>query len=279
MTATRWLVGAGLVVAVLALAALAPAARTTVAGSGVISGSGTSYTLTVTNSGSETIKCMRYFAPSGTSIPSATGPGSTASFGSGFGAQNLSLGPGQSATWNFTTSQAISASNNGALHLSADCVGDITGQLSGPTVASSPCNCISLNGRIVPKTIKITNPGEAGGIHLEFSVSWFMNCSAGTGGCNGQLELIPPQPAKKLKTRFKPISGRIDCATNCATNRSGVAHFTLIGGPALGNPKRLGKSFTITMKRTCQGKTVAPQRFVLVFNKIGLVDKARSRLK
>ncbi len=279
MTATRLLFGAGLVVAVLVLAALAPAARTTVAGSGAISGSSPSYTLSVTNSGTETIKCMRYFAPSGTSIPSASGPGSTSSFGSGFGAQNLNIAPGQSASFSFITSQTLSPGNNGSLHVSGDCVGDVTGQLSGPTAANTPCNCISLNGRIVPKTIKITNPGESGGIHLEFSVAWFMNCSTGTGGCNGQFELLPPQPALKLKTRFKPISGRINCSTDCASNTSGVAHFTLIGGPALGNPKRLGKSFTITMKRTCQGKKVAPQRFVLVFNRIGLVDKAKSRLK
>jgi hypothetical protein len=33
------------------------------------------------------------------------------------------------------------------------------------------------------------------------------------------------------------------------------------------------------MKRTCQGKAIAAQKFVLVFNKIGLVDKKKSRLK
>jgi hypothetical protein len=265
--------------AILAFALVASAAQAAVAGSGVISGSGTSYTMVVTNTGTETIRCMRWFAPSGTTVPSANGPGTTATFGTGFGGQNLAIAPGQAATFTFTTSQALSASNNGQLHLSSDCVGDVNGQLSGPTSGDVPCNCISLNGRIVPKTIKITNPGERGGIKLEFSIAWFMNCGSGTGGCNGRLELLPPQPAKKLKTRLKPVSGRINCVGDCASSITGVSHFTLIGGPALGNPKRNGKAFSLTMKRTCQGRASAAQRFVLVFNKIGLVDKKKSRFK
>ena len=218
-------------------------------------------------------------ASSASTVSSAGGAGTTSSFGTGFGAQNLNIGPGGGATFTFTTSQVISQNNNGQLHLSADCIGDVTGQLSGPSSTSGPCVCITLNGRIVPSTIKITNPGESGGIKLEFAVAWTMNCATGNGGCVGQLELIPPQPAAKLKARFKPLAARIDCRTDCGSNTSGVSHFTLIGGPKLGNPARLGKSFTITMKRTCQSKPIAPQKFVLVFNKIGLVDKKKSRLK
>jgi hypothetical protein len=269
MTSKRMLLSV-MVGAILALMTVASTAQAAVAGNGVISGSGTSYTMVVTNTGTDTIRCMRWFAPSGTTVPSANGPGTTSTFGTA---------PGQSATFTFTTSQALSANNNGQLHLSSDCVSDVTGSLSGPTSGNVPCNCISLNGRIVPKTIKITNPGKSGGIKLEFSVAWFMNCGSGTGGCTGQFELFPPQPAKKLKTRLKPVSGRINCVADCAGSKTGVAHFTLIGGPALGNPKRNGKSFSLSMKRTCQGKAIAAQKFVLVFNKIGLVDKKKSRLK
>jgi hypothetical protein len=275
----RALAAAAVLGGILAVASAASGARATVAGSGVISGQGTSYTMVVTNTGNETIRCMRWFAPSGTSVPSAGGPGTTSSFGNGFGAQNLSIAPGAQATFTFTTSQVVDPNRNGELHLSSNCVSDVTGQLSGPAGSTSPCVCLSLNGRIVPATIKITNPGERGGIKLEFSVAWTMSCATGSGGCNGQLELIPPQPAKKLKTRFKPLAARIDCATNCGSSTSGVSHFTLIGGPGMGNPKRLGKSFTITMKRTCQTRPIAPQKFVLVFNRIGLVDKKKSKLK
>ena len=278
MTAKRMLLSV-MAGTILALTTVASTAQAAVAGNGVISGSGTSYTMVVTNTGTDTIRCMRWFAPSGTTVPSANGPGTTSTFGTGFGGQGLSIAPGQSATFTFTTSQALSASNNGQLHLSSDCVSDVTGSLSGPTAGNTPCNCISLNGRIVPKTIKITNPGESGGIKLEFSIAWFMNCGSGTGGCTGQLELFPPQPAKKLKTRLKPVSGRINCVADCAGSKTGVAHFTLIGGPALGNPRRNGKAFAMTMKRTCQGRAIAAQKFVLVFNKIGLVDKKKSRLK
>ena len=275
----RALAAAAVLGGILAVATAASGARATVAGNGVISGQGTSYTLVVNNTGTETIRCMRWFAPSGTSVPSASGPGTTSSFGSGFGAQNLSIAPGAQATFTFTTSQVVDPNNDGQLHFSADCIGDVTAQLSGPAGSTSPCVCITLNGRIVPSTIKITNPGERGGIKLEFSVAWTMNCATGSGGCVGQLELIPPQPAKKLGARFKPLAARIDCRTDCGSSTSGVSHFTLIGGPKMGNPARLGKSFTITMKRTCQTRPIAAQKFVLVFNKIGLVDKKKSRLK
>jgi hypothetical protein len=274
--------GGFVLLATLVLANVAFGTSTTVAGSGVISGSGTSYTLAVTNSGSDPIRCMRWFAPSGTTVPSASGPGTTSAFGNGFGSQGLNLATGQSATFTFTTSQAISASSNGELHLSGDCVTDIAGALSGPAAAqppppSGPCNCISLNGRVLAQSIKITNPGENGGLHMEFDVAWFMNCTTGTGGCTGQLKLSRPP---KLKTRLTPSSGRIVCQTDCGTNRSGVLHFTLVvSSSSFGNETRKGKSLTLNVKRTCQGAKIASQKFVFVFNKVALVDKAKSRLK
>jgi hypothetical protein len=267
----------------LAVTPTAVAAHTAVSGTGALSGSGTSYTLVVTSTGSDSIRCMRYFAPSGTTIQSASGPGSTAAFGNGFGSQGLNLSNGQSASFAFTTSQPLTADRNGELHLSTDCSTDVTGPLSGPAAAqppaAQPCECISFYARVLPKSITITNPGELGGLHMEFDVAWFMNCTQGSGGCNGQFELLPPQPALALKARLKPISGHIDCITDCATQKTGIAHFTLIGGPALGNAKRKGKSFTLTLKRTCQGKAVAPQTFTFVFNRVSLVNKAKSRLK
>ena len=268
-----------LLAALLLFAAPASAAPSAVGGSGTLSGSGTSYTLVVANTGSDPIKCMRYFAPAGTTIASASGNGA-ASFGNGFGAQGLSLAQGQSATFSFTTSQPL-GSDLGQLHLSGDCVSDVNGSLalaSTPPTAG-PCKCITFYARILPSSIALTNPGERGGLHMEFDVTWFMNCSTGSGGCTGRFELLPPQPALKLGARLKPLSGRIDCTANCAATQTGTMHFTLIGGRALGNPARLGHSYALTVKRTCQGKTVAPQTFVLKFNKIGLVDKAKSRLK
>jgi hypothetical protein len=266
----------------LVVATTVTAAHAATSGSGVISGSGTSYTLTVTSSG-DTIKCMRYFAPSGVTVTSASGPGSTGVFSGGFGSQGLSIASGQTATFSFMTSAPLSASNNGSLHLSSDCVNDVTGSLSGPTAttppSSTPCNCVSLNGRVIPKSIKLTNPGEEGGLHMEFDVAWFMNCTTGSGGCSGQLEILPPQPAPALKARMKPLSGRINCVTECGTSKSGVMHFTLIAGPKLGHSGRKGKAITLTMKRTCQGKNVAPQKFVFLFNRVSLVDKAKSKFK
>lgn len=255
-------------------------------GSGVISASGptgTTYTLVVSSTG-DTIHCMRYFAPTPVTVVSASGAGTTSVLagGVGFGAQGLSLAAGQTASFTFTTTGTISASNDGTLHLSTDCVNDVTGTLSGPTAPppKTPCNCISLYGRVLPKSITLTNPGEEGGLHMEFDVAWTMTCTTGSGGCAGQLEILPPQPALALKARMKPLSGRVSCVTDCGTSKSGVMHFTLIvGSPKLGNSGRKGKAITLTVKRTCQGKNVKPQKFVFVFNKLSLVDKGKSKLK
>ena len=46
-------------------AGLARGATTTVSGTGVITGSGTSYTLRITNTGTEAIKCWRLTLPAG----------------------------------------------------------------------------------------------------------------------------------------------------------------------------------------------------------------------
>src|SRR5438876_447971 len=90
----------------LVITSPASAARTSVGGSGTLSGSGGTYGLIVSNTGSDPIKCMRYFAPSGTTITSASGNGA-ASFGNGFGAQNVNIPAGGSASFSFTTSQPL----------------------------------------------------------------------------------------------------------------------------------------------------------------------------
>jgi hypothetical protein len=154
--------------------------------------------------------------------PSGAGE-TTSSFGTGFGAQNLNIAPALRRRHVHDEPGRL-ADNNGQLQFSADSISDVTWQLSGPATSTIPCNCITLNGRIVPASIKITNPGESGGIRLEFSIAWFMNCTTGSGGCNGQLELFPPQPAKKLKTYFKPLAARINCSTDWGSNTSEVAH-------------------------------------------------------
>jgi hypothetical protein len=275
----RFLIAA-LASASLVFAAFASAARTVVAATGTIVGSGGSYTLVVrnTSTAAEMITCIRYFAPAGTTITGVTGLGSPSSFDTGFGAQGLSIAPNAASTFAFTTSQPLAPGNNGSLRVSADCVTDVAGTLSGPGSApppGAPCNCISLDGQVVPQSVKVTAAGSQAFLKLKFTVSWSMTCTKGTGGCVAGLQIS----AGGLKARVKPTGGKIRCVTNCGTTKTGVAHVSVTLGPEYGHDARRGKTLTLSVKRTCQGKTVAPQTFVFVFNQRGLVDKRKSKFK
>jgi hypothetical protein len=264
----------------LVFAALAGAARTVVTGTGTLFGTGTSYTLTVRNTGTDVIACVRYFAPAGTTITGVTGLGSPTSFDTGFGAQGLTVGAGASTTFAFTTSQPISASNNGSLRLSTDCVTDVAGTISGPgsvPAPGAPCNCTALAGQVVPGSMRVTNPHAKGALTMKFAVAWSMSCTTGSGGCVGQLALSPLQPAATVKPRLKPKSGKIRCVTNCGTSKKGVMRFTLVV-PGYGSDARGGKSLTVSMSRSCQGRTVGPQSFTFVFDNTGRVDLKKSKL-
>ncbi|MDQ5821672.1 MAG: DUF11 domain-containing protein [Actinomycetota bacterium] len=252
----------------------------TVSATGVISGSGTSYTLVVTNTGTETIRCMRFFAATGVRIVSATGPGTTSASGNAIASLGVLAAPGAAATYTFTTDVPYPPNAGGELRVSADCIGDVATRATGPSAAPTPCRCLRLEGQIVPRTIAFTNPGERGGMHLEFTVAWTLICTPGSGGCNGQLELFPPQPARALKSRLKPISGRIACVGQCGGTATGSKKFVLTAGPALGGHRRGSKvkSISLRMRRTCQGARTTDRVFKLVFAKTGLVDKKKSDL-
>src|SRR5205823_5236737 len=118
-------------VVLVGLALAAPAAAG-LSAKGELAGSGTSYGLLLANTGSEPIRCMRWFAPAGTTVSAASGPGSTSSFGGGFGSQKLTLPPGKTAEFRFRTNRAVAAAKNGALHISTDCVSDVIAPLAGP---------------------------------------------------------------------------------------------------------------------------------------------------
>src|SRR5205814_9526708 len=69
-----------LAVAFLALAPLAAGSGQALGATGTISGSGGSYTLTLKNTGDETINCLSLFAPTGVMVTTASGPPQTLRF-------------------------------------------------------------------------------------------------------------------------------------------------------------------------------------------------------
>jgi hypothetical protein len=167
--------------------------------------------------------------------------------------------------------------------------------VAATTTAPRLCKCVLLTARIVPKTIAFVNPGELGGMHLEFTIFWTMNCLPGAGGCKGTLDLVPPVGPGYSSYFKKPGGARINCKNNCDGLTQGTKDFVLVGNRGLGGdrrgvkpvPAKAGKrakpgveSITILVKRTCQGKRTAPTKLVLVFDRhTALVDKKKSKFK
>jgi hypothetical protein len=49
-------------------------------------------------------------------------------------------------------------------------------------------------------------------------------------------------------------------------------------GADLDREQRAGKSIPIVITRTCQGKTLAPIKLTIAFDRVGRVDKTKSKL-
>lgn len=150
-----------------------------------------------------------------------------------------------------------------------------------PLVAvAQPCKCLKLEARIVPKSIAFVNPGERGGMHMEFALHWVMTCLKGDGDCAGQLTLVAPNAPPG--TRLEPPDGVVNCKGPCAATTDGTMKFVLIGGRQLGGDRRgrTVKSIRIRMKRSCQGRNLTDRVFTLVFDaRTALVDKKASNLR
>jgi hypothetical protein len=87
-------------------------------------------------------------------------------------------------------------------------------------------------------------------MHLEFAVRWTLRCSARKIGCKARFVLSPPEPVPKLKTRFSPRDGLVDCAGPCGKDLSGTMTFDLFGGPELDHKHRAGKTIEIKVRAT-----------------------------
>ena len=130
-----------LAVAALSLVLLlaAPAAAQTSA-AGTISGSGTSWTLSVLNTGAQAIQCLSFGAAAGVQVTGASGPGAVAANPQGFDASGLAIGPDQSAQFAFTTTAPYPDNGGGTLLVSSSCTpgSDVPAQVTGPAPAPQP---------------------------------------------------------------------------------------------------------------------------------------------
>jgi hypothetical protein len=117
----------------------APAAAQTSA-AGTISGSGTSWTLTVLNTGAQQIQCLSFGAAAGVQVTGATGPGTVVANPQGFDASGLTIGPDQSAAFDFTTTAPYPENGGGTLAISSTCTpgSDVPAQVTGPAPRPQP---------------------------------------------------------------------------------------------------------------------------------------------
>ena len=280
----------GLVVAVVAcavalvpFAAAKPAAAT--AHGTIIANPDGSYTLDIEVTGG-TVQCIRYTAPQGTTVTGATGPGQTQFAGNIFGSQGTNITAGSSKSWRFTTSRPLTPASRGALEASETCAfgSDFDATLEGPI--DLVCKCLSFTARILPKSLSLFGITTES-LNLGFTIFWQMNCSTGLQGCTGELELVPPQPAAALGSKIRLVdkngklgkaTGKFTCEGACAKLNSGTQTVRLFGKKALGSKNRANKTYTLTLKRKCQGDAAPPLKFKLVFDKLGQVNKKKSDL-
>ena len=126
-------------VTLVVLSIVAPAASAAVAAQGTISGSGTSYSLEVRNSGDETLARMSFTAADGVTITGSDGPGSPAgASSSSFSRQGLSIAPGAAAVFTFTTSAPYPANAGGTLSVANAAGRFVDSRATGPAPAPPP---------------------------------------------------------------------------------------------------------------------------------------------
>jgi hypothetical protein len=283
-----------------ALLAVAPAqgAGADVNAAGVITGSGKTWSITIQNTGSEPIRCFKFFLDP-TVLVTKPGP---APAGWQVGTQGQVLF-GQSAdgimidgkqAFTFSTTVAYPPEAGGKLNVSADCQTDAQGIVTGPTrppATKKPCACKSLSwavGRVAGSFyLTLEKERSQRGMTLRLGSKWVMRCTKGNGGCKGALTVtIPPAQQRSLGLRFGNIGpeafhGRTTAVVICKSKTCEAASdsyaFQLVGGPKLGFGKRGvdTRSVTLVVSAAC-GRTRERKQLTIVFGEDSGVDRERS---
>jgi hypothetical protein len=219
--------GAALLPLVLiALVLLLPAAALgATRATGSLDGSGTSYTLTVHNTGDQFVYCMEFFAAPGVKVKSVAAPG-TLQGPSGFSAET-NIAPGASQTFSFTTEQQYPPGSGGTLNVSSTCSpgSDVTSQVSGPPQppvgGPAPCRCFAIGAKLQAIHLR----GHHGQF-LAFRVRWGLQCTPGPGpGCRGLIKLAADDAANVKILR--PKSKSVKCKGGCFGLHHGSKRFRL----------------------------------------------------
>lgn len=287
-----WVALAVALAMILLVAPAGVARTTTVAATGVITGPASDgyFTLTIRNTGDESIRCFRLVVPSSVKVVSARSipnwqlGASSPPPAPDIGARALGSGlaPGQSLQLVFRTDPPYPASG-GALRVSGDCVNDVTAPLQvgepKPKPEPKPCACKDLKARIVPNRL-LAPQNTSTGMRIELLAEWTLVCVKGSGKCTGQLELVPSARAKRLGTTVgAPAGGKVTCQGACAKTTKRFQKFVVTSGPQFGAGKRgrTQRLLRLELKRVCKSAR-SRQIFQIVFAPSGAVDTKASDL-
>jgi hypothetical protein len=269
----------GLAGALLVAAPLAGGGTATVSATGTLTGSGTSYTLKISNTGSEPIRCWRLTLPAGVMATAIGTPPAGWQVGAPgpppqpalFGQAGTGIPPGGSADFPFTTDTGFPAGLSSTLRISGDCKTDgdapVTGPTSGgpttpPPPTAKPCACAGLTARINPKTLTLDQRRNKNRLRLQFDLDWKLTCTAGTGTCQGAITITPVAAHAGMdKPQLTPRDGRVACKGDCGTTEGSFKRFVLLD-PGLGFGQR-GRKITVIDAVETVTKTFRSQLFVV----------------
>ena len=285
-------------VVVLALIGLGPSGASAVTrAQGTITevpGEANTYVLTVDNTGSDPIQCMRFFAANGVTITGVSPPAEQESASVFSAGPGLQISPGSSRDFRFTTQQPYPTNGGGTLNVSSTCSAgsDVSSQVTGPAGAAPPpgdpaCKCTGLTATLVDPTIHALH-----GRFLGFKVRWKLTCSEGAGdNCRGRIKIATfPRDVNITKPRNKVVN----CVGRCAattTRRSGLRMILskrlrpLATAPVSKRrkhnfpypPLRIGLTFFCLDAAGAETR-VGRQVMTVRFDRYGQVDRRRSRL-
>jgi hypothetical protein len=228
-TARRPVALGAILVALVVVLSLPSTAWAPTRAAGSLDGSGTSYTLTVQNTGDQFIYCMRFFASPGVKIKSVLSP-AVLQGSNGFSAET-NIRPGDSQTFSFTTEQQYPPGSGGTLEVSTTCSpgSDVSSQVTGPPeppVAPpgppAPCRCFAIGANLGAISILAHH-----GRHLSFRVRWGLICTAGPGpGCRGRIKVSTGD--KKDVKFLSPRSKTVRCKGKCNAFSHGRKEISLL---------------------------------------------------
>lgn len=276
------------VVCVLSVASVSQSRSLALSATAEFIGSGSTWQERLANTGTETIKCTRTFAPTAPPVTfsNVTGPSGTQSQPSQFGNASLTLAPGQTVTFTFQTSGPLTIANLPIVRISSDCVGDANAQtsLAAPPPPPPPpavCECKRLT--VAAKNYSSSEVNRTPTV-LKMTLQWTMACSKGNGLCTGKLKLLPPagSDVKIVTPKNTTVTCNGKCDPNGNFNAAGGLPLKVTSKDDLDFDNRAGKTFVFPIQRYCvrNGKDVllGTEKLSLVFGAGGFLDKKKSDL-